>query len=424
MTTTTRRERADSIRIFGKSSLSLGYMLRDFLHRSDVPYQWIELHDDTEASQLAGVSGLNDPRLPVCIFPDGARLQCPTIRQVVEKLGWAHDPSRSEYDVAIYGAGPAGLSAAVYAATEGLATIVVERSAVGGQAGSSSKIENYLGFPDGISGAQLAERAREQACRFGAEILVGREGVRGEFVPGRGVGYLAGGAKIVARATICATGIEYRRLNLPNEQMFLGAGVFYGAGASEASLCLGTEDVFIVGGGNSAGQAAMHFSRVARAVYMVVRGPSLAETLSHYLLDRINSSKNVRVMVNSELTELEGDEVLRAVTVANRVSGERQRFSTRWLFICIGGDPRTNWAEEVGILRDEAGYLVTGPDLAADNGTTPRWPLDRKPYYLETNMPGVFAAGDVRHGSIKRCASAVGEGAMAIALVHRYLSRG
>lgn len=423
MTPTTDKERLKPVKIFGRSGSSLGYMIRDFLHRSDIPYEWVELSSDEDA-RAAGLSGLNDPRQPVCLFPDGTRIECPTIRQIVEKLGWFHNPSRAEYDVAIYGAGPAGLSAAVYAASEGLATVVVERFAVGGQAGSSSRIENYLGFPQGVSGAELAERAREQACRFGAEILVGREGVRGEFLPGKGVGYLADGTKIIARATICATGVEYRRLNLPNEDRFLGAGVFYGAGASEAQLCRGWDDVFIVGGGNSAGQAAMHFAKVARTVYLVVRGPSLKETISQYLLDRIYSAPNVRVMTNSEATELQGGEILEAIVITHRLTGEKQRFATRWLFVCIGGDPRTAWAQEVGIVRDEAGYLVTGPDLVKDGHRPERWPLDRPPYYLETNIPGVFAAGDVRHGSIKRCASAVGDGAMAVAFVHRYMAGG
>lgn len=412
------------INIFGKTGSPLGYMIRDFLHRSDVPFEWIELTSDEEAREKAGVSGLNDGRLPVCLFPDGTRLECPTIRQITEKLGWFRDPSRSEYDVAIYGAGPAGLSAAVYAASEGLATVLVERSAVGGQAGSSAKIENYLGFPSGISGAGLADRAREQADRFGAEILIGREGVRGEFVPGKGVGYLADGTKIVARTTVCATGVEYRRLNLPNEDRFLGAGVYYGAGASEASLCRGNEDVFIVGGGNSAGQAAMHFSRVARSVTIVVRGPSLKDTLSKYLLDRINSSPNIRVLSETEATALEGDEVLRRITLTNLRTGAQQTCPTRWMFVCIGGAPNTDWAADVGIVRDEAGYLVTGPDLLQSNRPLAGWPLDRSPYYLETNIPGVFAAGDVRHNSVKRFASAVGEGAMAVMFVHRYLVGG
>jgi thioredoxin reductase (NADPH) len=415
---------AQEVRVLGKSRSSPGYMIRDFLHRSDIPYEWIELRNDEEARTKAGVSGLNDPRLPICIFPDGTRMECPTIRQVVEKLGWSHDPSRAEYDLAIYGAGPAGLSAAVYAASEGLTIVLVERSAVGGQAGSSSRIENYLGFPDGISGAQLAERAREQACRFGAEILLGREGVRGEFLPGKGVGYLADGTKIIARSTICATGIEYRRLGLPNEEKFLGAGVYYGAGASEASLCTGIDDVFIAGGGNSAGQAAMHFSRFAKTVNIIVRGPSLKDTLSQYLLDRIYSTANVRVMTDSEVTELEGEENLRAITLVNRASGDRHRFPTRWLFVCIGGNPRTEWAAQVGIVRDEAGYLVTGSDLLNDCRHPEGWPLNRTPFYLETNIPGVFAAGDVRHNSVKRLASAVGEGAMAVTFVHRYLAGG
>ncbi len=412
------------VRIFGTAGSPPGYMIRDFLHRSDIPFEWIELNSDDDAKSLAGVAGLGDSHLPVCVFPDGTRLECPTLRQILEKLGWFHDPSRSQYDVAIYGAGPAGLSAAVYAASEGLSTVVVERSAVGGQAGSTSRIENYLGFPCGISGADLAERAREQACRFGAELLIGREGVRGEFRTGRGVGYLADGTKIVAKTTICATGVEYRRLSLPWEDRLLGAGMYYGAGASEASLCRPTDDVYIVGGGNSAGQAAMHFAAVARSVTVIVRAASLKESISQYLLDRLRASPKVRVLTHSEVTGLEGDRILEAITVTDRLTGKQQRFPTRWLFVCIGGDPRTEWAEEVGIERDEAGYLVTGPDLLRNYKPPANWPLDRSPYYLETSMPGVFAAGDVRHGSIKRCASAVGEGAMAVAFVHRYLAGG
>lgn len=409
----------------GRIGSSLGYMIRDFLHRSDVPYEWIELSGDEEARKLAGVENASDRRLPVCIFSDGTRLECPTLRQIAEKLGWFHDPQRAEYDLAIYGAGPAGLSAAVYGASEGLSTVVIERSAVGGQAGSSSKIENYLGFPCGISGADLAERAREQACRFGAEILIGREGVRGEFLPGKGVGYLADGSKIFARATICATGVDYRKLDLPNEKRFIGAGVYYGAGASEAAICTKDDDIYVVGGGNSAGQAALFFSRAARSVTMVVLGPCLKETLSQYLVDRVRSAPNVRVLTNSQVVELDGGETLDSIVVESIKTHERHKFQTRRLFICIGGVPRTGWAEEVGIQRDEAGYLVTGPDLLVDGNRKPEhWPLDRNPYFLETSMPGVFAAGDVRHGSVKRCASAVGEGAMAVAFVHRYLAGG
>ena len=412
------------VEIYGKPGSAKGHMIRDFLHRSDVPYRWYDLRSVPDALVRFGLTGLDDPRLPLCVFPDGTRLDDPTVRQVVEKLGWYHDPSRPLYDLAIYGAGPAGLSAAVYGASEGLSTILVERWAVGGQAGSTSKIENYLGFPQGVSGAELAERAREQACRFGAEILIGREGVRGEFTPGRGTGYLADGTKIVARSTICATGIEYRRLDVPNEEHFRGAGLFYGAGASEAALCGSEEDVFICGGGNSAGQAALHFARCARSVTIVVRGHCLKETLSQYLLDRIRATKNICVRTHSRVVALEGDQTLQAIVVADLDTGKQETFSTRWLLVCIGGDPRTDWAERVGILRDEAGYLKTGRDLLCNYRPPDSWPLDRTPYYLETSMPGVFAAGDVRHGSVKRCASAVGEGAMAVTLVHRYLSEG
>jgi len=409
------------VKIFGRSGSSAAYTVRDFLQRSDVPFDWIALSTDDQAREQAGVADLKDPRLPVCIFPDGSRLESPTFRQITEKLGWFHDPSRSEYDLAIYGAGPAGLSAAVYAASEGLKAVLIERSAIGGQAGTSSKIENYLGFPSGISGAELAERARDQACRFGAEILIAREGVRGEFFPGKGVGYLADGTKIVARSTICATGIQYGRLNLPNEDQFLGSGLYYGAGLSEASSC-GDEHVFVVGGGNSAGQAAMHFSRFAKRVTIVIRGPSLKCTLSRYLVDRISAAPNVEVVANAEVTAIDGDGVLQQILLTNRQTGQQQTFATHWLFICIGGAPQTEWAAKVNIVRDEAGYLVTGPDLLTDGRPPGNWPIDRNPYYMETNIPGMFAAGDVRHGSVKRCASAVGEGAMAVTFVHRYLA--
>src|ERR1700726_3802776 len=256
------KEQPSKVKLFGTRGSSTAYAIRDFLYRSDVPFDWVELQTDEQA-RAVGATGLEDPRLPICLFPDGTRMECPTIRQITEKLGWFRNPSYSEYDLAIYGAGPAGLSAAVYGASEGLKTVVVERWALGGQAGSSPRIENYLGFPAGISGAELAERARDQACKFGAEILLGREGLRGEFSNGKSVGILADGTKLVARTAICATGIQYRRLGLPNEDKFTGVGIYYGAGASEASFCL-NEEIFLVGGGNSAGQAALHFAKVAR----------------------------------------------------------------------------------------------------------------------------------------------------------------
>ena len=423
MAGTTMDQSQDNIRILGTRGSAQAYAIRDFLHRSDVPFEWIELATDEQVREQAQLKNLDDSRLPVCLFSDGTRLERPTIRQITEKLGWFRNPTRSEYDLAIYGGGPAGLSAAVYGASEGLKTVLIERSVIGGQAGSSSKIENYLGFPKGITGADLAERAREQACKFGAEILLLREGVRGEFFPGKGVGYLADGSKIIARATICATGVDYRRLNLPDEDRFTGAGLFYGAGASEAALCK-DESVIVVGGGNSAGQAVMHFAPYASKVTMVIRGECLKKTLSEYLVDRIHSTPNVEVMIHTEVAALHGEKALSGVTLKNVTTAKERQIDTRWLFLCLGGVPHTQWAADVGIVRDEEGYLVTGPDLVT-NGKRPKsWEHDRDPYYMETSIPGMFAAGDVRHGSVKRCASAVGEGAMAIAFVHRYLADG
>jgi thioredoxin reductase (NADPH) len=247
--------------------------------------------------------------------------------------------------------------------------------------------------------------------------------VRGEFEPGKGIGYLADGTKVVSHASICATGITYRRLNLPNEDRLLGAGVYYGAGASEAELC-GSEQVVVVGGGNSAAQAALHFARYASSVTMVLREDRLTESMSKYLADRIEAESRIEVLLHTEVAALHGDRVLHAITLRDNRSGKERTVETSWLFLCLGGLPHTQWAEEVGILRDEAGYLVTGPDLFRNGQHPANWPLNRDPYYLETNIPGVFAAGDVRHGSVKRFASAVGEGAMAVTFVHRYLMRG
>ncbi len=408
------------VRIYGRMGSANGYVIRDFLHRSDIPFEWIELGSDKEAKELAHVQHLSDSRLPVCVFHDGTRFECPTIRQITEKLGWFASPSREVYDLAIYGAGPAGLSAAVYGASEGLHTVLVERWALGGQAGSSSKIENYLGFPEGTSGAELAERARVQAIKFGAEILLARAGVRAEFPPGNGIVYLEDGTRITARTSICATGVAYRTLGLEGEERFVGAGLYYGAGASEAALIHG-EDVYVVGGGNSAGQAAMHFSQSANRVDLLVRDPSLKNTLSQYLVDRITSAPNIEMCPCTEVTALAGSDVLQEITLTDVHSGRQRKVKTSWLFVCIGGVPQTEWAQEVGIVRDEGGYLVTGPDLQEYRSDL-AWPLQRAPLHLETCVPGVFAAGDVRHGSIKRVASAVGEGAMAVALVHRYLN--
>ena len=415
------RSAQPAIKIYGTRGSAACYSIRDFLHRSDVPFQWIDLTSNQQARAEAQVSGLADQRLPICEFPDGTRIERATIRQVLEKLGWYKNPSREEYDLAIYGAGPAGLSAAVYGASEGLKTVLIERYAVGGQAGSSPKIENYLGFPEGISGAELAERAREQACRFGAELLVARAGVRGEIVAGKGIGYLDDGTKIIARASVCATGVDYRKLGLPNEDRLFGAGVYYGAGASEAMLC-SRQEVYLVGGGNSAGQSALHFARYAARVNVVIREDSLKAYMSDYLVERIRDEPKIAVLLNTEVTALHGDHALQAITLKNNKTGEEWTAQTSWLFLCLGGVPQTQWAAEAGVLCDSGGYIITGPDLMRNDERPESWVLDRNPLDMETSLPGVFAAGDVRHGSIKRCASAVGEGARTIASVHRYLA--
>ncbi len=408
------------VRLFGRAHSGEAYRIRDLLARSVVAFDWVELGTDEDARRELGLPDLADARLPLVELPDGCQLFAPSLRELAERLGWVTQPKFREYDLSIYGAGPAGLSAAVYAASEGLRAVVVERHAVGGQAGSSSLIENYMGFPPGIAGAELAERARQQAVKFGIELLMMQEGVRGEFRGDRIWVDLADGSKMVARANICATGVEWRRLGLPGEERLLGAGFHYGAGMSEAPLCRG-EHVVVVGGGNSAGQAVLHLAAHARQVTMLVRGPNLAATLSRYLAERILGQPNVLVRYHSEVTGLDGDGSLSRVAVTDRRTGAVAWLGTRRVFACIGGVPNTDWARDTPIVRDPAGYLVTGPDLLERGKAPAAWPLARLPFYLETSVPGSFAAGDVRANSIKRVASAVGEGAMAVAFVHRHL---
>jgi len=411
----------DQVRLYGQPNLAEAYEIRDFLNRSVVEFDWVELTSDEDCHRELGFAALNDLRLPVVEFPDGTRLFAPTVRDIAQRLGWVAQPKFKEYDLSIYGAGPAGLSAAVYAASEGLRTVLIERQAVGGQAGTSSLIENYMGFPEGIRGAELAERARQQAVKFGVELLLLREGIKAEFRNNRIYVDMADGSKMIARTNICATGVEYRRLNLPNEDRFLNRGLFYGAGVSEASMCR-NQQVLVVGGGNSAGQAVMHFSQYAKQVTMIVRGSTLAATLSKYLIDRILNASNVEVLFNAQVTGLVGEGSLQQVEITNRSENSVRTIDTQYLFICIGGVPNTEWAKDTNIVRDEAGYLITGSDLLKNAQLPACWPLDRDPYFLETSVPGSFAAGDVRHGSTKRVASAVGEGAMAVTFVHKFLA--
>ncbi|MBR1221486.1 FAD-dependent oxidoreductase [Bradyrhizobium sp. U87765 SZCCT0131] len=408
------------VRLLGHRDSAEAWKIRDFLKRSVVEFQWIELASDEDCQAALGLPTLANVRLPVVELPRGERLFGPSLREIAARLGFVTKPKLREYDLSIYGAGPAGLSAAVYAASEGLRTVLIERSAVGGQAGTTSMIENYLGFPQGINGASLAERARQQAVKFGVELLMMQEGVKSEFHDNRIWTDLADGGKMVARANICATGVEWRLLNLPNEDRLLGRGIYYGAGASEAPFCAG-EDVFVIGGGNSAGQAVMHLAAHARSVTMLVRDKALSASMSQYLSERILAQPNVQVRYDVEVTGLEGKDALERIEVTSRSAKVSEWSATPRLFVAIGGAPNTDWAIDTAIIRDPGGYLITGPDLLKDGRAPQCWPLKRAPYYLETSVPGSFAAGDVRHRSIKRVATAAGEGAMAVAFVHRYL---
>lgn len=408
------------VRLYGKANSAKAYEIRDFLNRSVVAFEWLELNSEKDLVKAPNIKKEDAERLPIVELPDGTMLFKTTVKEVANHLGWITKPKHKEYDLSIYGAGPAGLSAAVYAASEGLRTVLIEKSAIGGQAGTSSLIENYMGFPEGVAGADLAERARQQAVKFGVEILLLREGVKAEFKNQQIHVDMADGNKMIANANICATGVEYRKLNLENEEKFLNKGVYYGAGASEASLCA-DKHIFVVGGGNSAGQAAMYFSKFAEKVSLIVRRGNLAESLSYYLLTRIEEKPNIEVLYNSEVSELIGENELKCIRIKRSTENTIVEYETERLFICIGGVPNTEWAKDTDIIRDKSGYLLTGADFSVNGKMADCWKLDREPFFLETSVPGSFAAGDVRHGSVKRVASSVGEGAMAVTFVHKYL---
>jgi len=389
--------------------------LRDFLARNQVPYRWYA-SDTDEGRRLLDAAGADGRDLPVLITVDGEPLITPTQAEVAAKVGLATTPQRDFYDLVVVGGGPGGLGAAVYGASEGLRTVLVEKFATGGQAGQSSRIENYLGFPDGVSGGQLTERARRQAVKFGAELLTTSEVTSLEVNgPARTV-RLSDGSAIDAKAIILATGVSYRQLNAPGCPEMTGAGIYYGAALTEAEGCK-DQDVYVVGGANSAGQAAVYLSRFARSVTMLVRARSLEQSMSYYLIQQIAGIGNITVRNCSEVAEAHGDGHLEQLTIRDLNTGKTEIVDAGQLFIFIGAAPRTAWLDGV-LARDDHGFVLAGPDLTEnDRG----WPLDRPPYHLETSVPGVFAAGDVRAESAKRVASAVGEGAMAVMLVHRYL---
>ena len=394
--------------------------VREFLARNQVPYRWYAA-DEPEGQRLLAAAGADGLTLPVVITPDGDPLIEPADAELAARVGLVTSPSKDFYDLIVVGGGPAGLGAAVYGASEGLRTVLVEQLATGGQAGQSSRIENYLGFPDGVSGAQLTDRARRQAAKFGAEVLTTRE-VTGLEVCGsaRRVTF-ADGTSIDAHTVILATGVSYRQLDAPGLPDLTGRGVYYGSALTEASACVG-QDVYVVGGANSAGQAALHLSRFAKSVTLLVRGPSLEKSMSYYLIQRISENPAISVRTGTEIVGAAGQDHLECLTLRDAAQGSTEIVDAQWVYLFIGAAPLTGWLDGV-VVRDARGFVLAGPDLSAD-GKRPRgWPLDRAPYHLETSVPGVFVAGDARAESAKRVASAVGEGAMAVMLVHRYLEK-
>jgi thioredoxin reductase (NADPH) len=394
------------------------FEVRDFLARNSVPYRWLT-SEEPEGQRLLSAAGVDVTSIPLIVTADSDYLVDPTIGDLAAKVGLSTTPSTDFYDVVIVGGGPAGLGAAVYAASEGLRTVLVERQATGGQAGQSSRIENYLGFPDGVTGSQLTDRARRQAHKFGAEVLTTRDVVGLDVRPSSRAVRFADGGQVVAHAVLLATGIAYRRLDVPGAEGLTGRGLFYGSAVTEASACAG-DDIFIVGGANSAGQAAVFLARHARRVTVLVRADSLEKSMSHYLIRQIDEIPNIEVRVTTEVVALNGDDHLETITICNSRTGKQETAPASYVFVFIGAAPRTEWLQGV-IERDARGFVLTGPDLRSERHRPRGWRLDRDPYFLEASTPGVFAAGDVRANSVKRVASAVGEGAMAIQLIHGYL---
>ncbi|MBC7927195.1 MAG: FAD-dependent oxidoreductase, partial [Bryobacteraceae bacterium] len=400
------------------------HSIRDFLSRNRIPYQWLDiekLNDDAEVRRVAEAAGVDQTSdLPIVIFEDGSVLTRPDPSEIAAKLGLGTQPTESFYDLMIVGGGPGGLAAAVYGASEGLKTVMIEREAPGGQAGMSSRIENYLGFPEGLSGSLLADRAVKQAKRFGVEIITPQEAMTLRIDNQYRVVKLLNNAEISCNALLIATGVQYRKLEVPGMDRLYGAGVYYGAAMTEALACK-DETVYVVGGANSAGQAAMHFSKYALEVVMLVRGEGLSATMSDYLIRQIEATPNIRVESLSEVVEVFGSDHLQEIAISCKRSGDVSRVPASSLFIFIGAAPRTDWLEGV-VERDNRGFLPTGRELIRDGKKPKGWNLDREPYLLEASVPGVFVVGDVRQGSVKRVATSVGEGAMAVQMVHQYLA--
>jgi thioredoxin reductase (NADPH) len=409
----------DGLRVAGTALSASSYALKDFLSGNQVPYQWVDLDNDAPTRELVTAMPDGLQRLPVVFLPDGTTLVQPSHRELAERIGMQTHAKQPFYDLAVVGGGPAGLAAAVYGASEGLRTILIERYATGGQAGTSSFIENYLGFPSGVSGADLARRATAQAKRFGTEILTAQDVLEiRRNDPYRTI-KLSDESELSCKAVLIAAGMEVRRLEVPGVEELVGSGVFYGAALSEAASYR-DRDVIVVGGANSAGQGAMFFSRYARQVTMLIRGPKLSAGMSQYLVDRIADTPNVQVIPNSAVSEVTGEGHLESVVVENLVTHDRCEFPAAAMFIFIGTAPRTEMVAGL-VERDAQGFILTGRDLLIDGRPPREWPLARDPFLFETSVPGVFAAGDVRKGSGKRVAAAVGEGSATVSMIHQYL---
>ena len=411
----------EGIRVVGNRWSPGSHAIKDFLARNRVPYQWQDVEVSEEAWQLVSQADGGEPRLPLVVFPDGTYLEAPENVEVAEKVGLRTRAERPFYDLIIVGGGPSGLAAAVYGASEGLKTVLIEREAPGGQAGTSSRIENYLGFPAGLSGADLSQRAVAQARRFEVEILTPQEVAEVRVEDPYRVVRLADGTEISCHALLITTGVSYRKLEVPGVERLAGAGVYYGAAMTEALSCK-DEDVYIVGGANSAGQAAMYFSQHARKVVILCRSGDLRKGMSEYLVKQIEDIPNIEVRVNSGVAAAFGEDHLERLTIKNSKTGDEETASARSLFIFIGAAPKTEWLDGV-VERDERGFILSGPDLIRDGKRPKNWTEDRDPYLLETSVPGIFVAGDVRYGSVKRVASGVGEGSIAVQFIHRYLAK-
>ena len=414
------RQAFDGVYIVGTRWAPETHRLKDFLAKSQVPYRWIEPDGITDSRILAAL-GDKPPAQPVVILPDGTVLEHPELSQIADKLGLSMVPKGGFYDVIVIGAGPAGLACALYCSTEGLRTVLIEREAAGGQAGLSSRIENYLGFPSGLSGADLARRGVAQVRRFGTEVLAPAEAVSLKVDGEYRIVKLSNGQELSAHSVVIAAGVQWRRLEVPGMERLTGAGIYYGAAVTEASSCR-NEDIYVVGGANSAGQAAVYFSEVARSVKMIVRGASLSSSMSHYLIERIQTIPNVTVILNAEVTEVKGEDRLEEITVRHHDSQTTETLPAAALFIFgnIGAEPHTQWLDGL-VCRDGKGFLVTGAGLIQNQKRPAGWNLSRDPYLLETNVPGVFAIGDVRDGAVRRVANSVGEGSVVLYFIHQYL---